>query len=35
MGYYTYFNNHDTKLDRNLTEIEKAEFDTLNANFNS
>lgn len=35
MGYYTHFTNNDTKLDRNLTEIEKATFDTLNANFNS
>ena len=35
MGYYTHFTNHDTKLDRNLTETEKATFDTLNANFNS
>ncbi len=35
MGYYTHFTNHDTKLDRNLTELEKATFDTLNANFNS
>ena len=35
MGYYTHFKNNDTKLDRNLTEIEKATFDTLNANFNS
>lgn len=29
MGYYTYFANHDTKLDRDLTEDELAEFTKL------
>lgn len=35
MGYYTYFTNKDTKLDRNLTEPEMAEFNLMNENFNS
>ena len=35
MGYYTYFTNHDTKLDRNLTEDEMSKFNLINENFNS
>lgn len=35
MGYYTHFTNNDTKLDRNLTEAEMAEFNLMNENFNS
>lgn len=35
MGYYTYFTNNDTKLDRNLTEDEMSKFNLINENFDS
>ena len=35
MGYYTHFTNHDTKLDRNLTEDEMSKFNLINENFHS
>jgi len=35
MGYYTYFTNNNTKLDRNLTEAELSEFNIMNEKFNS
>jgi len=35
MGYYTYFTNHDTKLDRSLTEDETSEFNDLVQDFDA